>query len=54
MLAICRVSIACVIRHNMLANLGDSWAEMFKEANSVEVSVLETVDGSEMERVTAF
>ncbi|KAL6572926.1 hypothetical protein OROHE_002402 [Orobanche hederae] len=52
--AIIRVSTACVILHNMLANLGDSWEDMFREVDPVDVSVAENVEGTEMECASAF
>ncbi|KAL6549761.1 hypothetical protein OROMI_020249 [Orobanche minor] len=52
--AIIRVSTACVILHNMLANLGDSWDEMFREVDPVDVSVAENVVGNDMECASAF
>ncbi|KAL6557491.1 hypothetical protein OROMI_017841 [Orobanche minor] len=52
--AIIQVSTACVILHNMLANLGDSWEEMFREVNPVEVTLAENLEGSDVECATAF
>lgn len=52
--AIIRVSTACVILHNMLANLRDSWDETFRETLPDEVIVPETSGGSEAARATAF